>query len=326
MNAITGKKPVELFDYNNLEKSYRELLKKHHPDVGGNQEDFLHITECYEIAKHEKSAGYAVGSDAIYIFKDKHCIFSDKKIDYSKIYEFSYGKVYDGSEYTVYEFTGSSVYDEILELKKNYGRTRPAPFPFPNAEIRDKFRLQVPYDIDFYQFFNKSERDRMFVVFKKEPGFILLSEIIPYKIPVETSVWMFNRLYALGCYMQMTDIYNLDISPYTVLFSLENHTVQLLGGWWYMTKEGQKMSKMPLATYNLLTNRMKDTKTASIEIVTEQIKNVMRTILKDRDIPKPYRNWLSLPAQENIIDEYYQWEHEVLPKIFPVRKFYKWTI
>jgi hypothetical protein len=317
VSEITDKKPVELFDYTDLEKSYKDLIKKHHPDVGGSKEDFIHISQCYEIAKKEKEQGYSIGSNRICFYKPNVGVGS-LDIDYKSVHEFSYGKVYDGPAYLAYEFPGKTMDDELslIEGRIDY-RT------LSNKDIEEKVRIHLPHKLRTRVF--KLE-DRSFAVFNKTGPSMLLADVIPHIIPIETSVWMLNRLYGLGCFMQITKRYNLDISPYTLTVDLENHSVQLLGGWWYSVNAGDKLTKMPLTTYNLLTNKMKDTKMASIEIITEQIKNVMRTILSGRDIPKPYKNWLSLPAQENIVEEYYQWEHEVMKKIFPVRKFYKWTI
>jgi hypothetical protein len=310
---ITDKKPIDLFDYSNLEKSYKELLKKHHPDVGGNQEYFLHIAECYEIAKKEKEYGYAIGSKQIFFFNP----YGNTIFDYVSCCTFPYGRVYDGPSHLIYEFPGDTMKDEIKDLLGKID------FPLAGEAIEEKIKIHLPNP---RRILILCVKDCAFVIFNKTGGSMLLCDVIPHKIPIETSVWMFNRLYSLGCYMQMAGIYNLDISPYTLTVDLDCHSVQLLGGWWYSVKAGKKITKLPLTTYGLLSNRMKDTKKASIEIVSEQIKNVMRIILAGRDIPKPYKNWLSLPAQENIIDEYYQWEHNVMPKIFPVREFYKWTI
>jgi len=317
MSDITNKKPVDLFDYTNLEKSYKELLKKHHPDTGGTEEDFLHIQACYEIAKKEKEDGYSIGNNFICFHKPAVQI-GNLEIIYKSVYEFSYGKVYDGPSYLVYEFPGKTMDNELVSLASKIDFREVS-----NNDIKEKVRIHLP---DRMRTRIINVRDRSFVIFKKTGPSMLLAHVIPHSIPLETSVWMLNRLYGLGCFMQITGVYNLDISPYTLTADLENHSIQLLGGWWYSIKADEKIAKVPLATFNLLTNKMKDTKTASVEIVTEQIKSVMRSIVAGKSIPEPYKNWLSLPAQEDIVEEYYQWEHKVLPKIFPVRKFYKWTI
>jgi len=226
--------------------------------------------------------------------------------------------VYDGPAYLAYEFPGKTMDDELSLISGRIDYRR-----LSNKDLEEKVRVHMPDKMRTRVF--KLE-DRSFVVFNKTGPSMLLANVIPHAIPLETSVWILNRLYGLGCFMQLTKKYNLDISPYTLTADLENHSMQLLGGWWYSVGADEKPVRMPAATYKLLTNKMKDTKRVSIEIVAEQIKSVMRTILAGRDIPKPYANWLSLPAQKDIIDEFYQWEHAVLPKIFPVRKFYKWTI
>jgi hypothetical protein len=318
VSEITEKSPVELFDYNDLEKSYKDLVKKYHPDVGGTQADFIHITQCYEIAKKEKEEGYSISPKRISFRKP--AILGGLDIDYKSVHDISYGKVYDSEMYLVYEFPEKAMDAELDSLPRRID------FRYvSDTEIEEKVRIHLPHNNNISTHIFKL-KSRSFVTFYKTGPSLLLADVIPHTIPLETSVWMLNRLYSLGCFMQITKKYNLDISPYTLTIDLENHSMQLLGGWWYSVDADEKLTKMPLATYKMLTNKMKDTKRASIEIVTEQIKSVMRTVLAGRSIPKPYENWLSLPAQENIIDEYYKWEHEVLKKIFPVRKFYKWTI
>jgi hypothetical protein len=314
--SIHDEMPIDLFDYSDLDKSYKSLVKKYHPDHGGSEDDFVYLKSCYEKAKFEIETGQAIGKDAIYI------LTSDKKreIKYSSSVEFSYGKVYVGEKYLIYEFTPNNV------LVKDNGDIFP-PLQLADDGIREAFISKVPsVGIEIISIEAKGILVKQFIVIGKSLKTILLCDVMKHKIPLATSVWMFNRLYAMGCFMSAIGVYNLDISPYNILVDLEDHSIQLLGGWWYSYSPGDKLKRMPMSTYNLLTNKMKETKTASIEIVTEQIKNVMQKILEGRNIPKVYANWLSLPAQKNIINEYSQWENEVMPKIFPVRKFYRWTI
>jgi curved DNA-binding protein CbpA len=313
MEALLNKKPVEIFDYANLERSYRKLLKMYHPDAGGSEKEFIYLTKCYDLAKFEINAGYAIGSSSIDFFHPYYF-----HVEYQSVTSFPYGDVYVGKNQIIYSFPNDSMKDNL----KNMFTT----FTFKNKQFKDKLSKQLPNGVSIVDIHSEGKLHRQFMILDKMPGFILLSEVMKHQIPLETSVWIFNRLYGLGCYMSSIGVYNLDISPHTILVNLENHSIQLLGGWWFTAKEGKRITSLPLTTFNLLTNEVKNTKIATIEIVSEQIKNVMREILKERDIPAPYKNWLSLPAKDNIIDEYYQWENEVMVKIFPVRKFYKWTI
>jgi hypothetical protein len=308
-----GRKAVEIFDYSNLEKSYKGLVKKHHPDLGGNEDEFLFLQKSYELAKEELRLGYAVSSEAIqFCLPDYKMLFP-----FNSFTDFSYGRVYACDTYLLYEFSGDLM---AADLKNTF-----TVFTYADDKIRDKFNWQVPSRgpkiVDIY---DGKTLVKQFTVINKHPAAYLLSDVMKLEIPIQTSVWILNRLYALGCYMSMIGVYCLDIAPYNIVVNLNDHSLSLLGGWWYNAKEGGKISRLPASTYVLLSNRMKESKIASIEIVTDQIKNLLREILKDRNVPTIYQNWLSLPAQDNIVNEYYEWEHEVMIKIFPKREFYKW--
>jgi hypothetical protein len=311
--SILGKKPVEIFDYSNLEKSYKDLLKKYHPDVGGSEDEFLFLQRNYEQAKNEIRLGYAISSTTVQFWLSNYKTL----FRFNSITDFSYGKVFVCDTCLLYEFPWHLM---AKDLVKTFSA-----FTYPDEKIQDKFNWQVPScGIKVVDIWDGSTLMKQFAIIDKHPAFHLLSDIMKMEIPLQTSVWILNRLYALGCYMSMIGVYCLDIAPYNIAVDLKNHSLSLLGGWWYHAREGGRISRLPASTYALMPNKMKETKTASIEIVTDQVKNLMRKMLKGRDIPAVYANWLSLPAQENIIDEYYQWEHEVMPKIFPNREFYKW--
>jgi hypothetical protein len=311
--SILDKKPVEIFDYSCLERSYKDLAKKYHPDVGGTEEEFLFLRKSYEIAKNETRLGYAVSSKTIHFFLPDY----KKDFPYNSFADFCYGRVYVCDSYLVYEFDGGSMSED---LKRTF-----TAFTYADETIREKFNWQVPSrGVKIVDILNGGMLEKQFAIIDKHPLAYLLSDAIKMDIPIRTSVWIFNRLYALGCYMSMLGVYCLDIAPYNIAVNFEDHSLSLLGGWWHNVKAGQKMTRLPMSTYSLLSNRMKDTKIASIEIVIDQIKNVIRQILGKQDIPSEYKNWLSLPAQENIFNEYYQWEHEVMKKIFPERVFHIW--
>jgi serine/threonine protein kinase len=312
--SIVGTNPVDLFDYDDLEKSYKALAMKYHPDHGGNEGDFVYLNHCYDKARYEIRTGHAIGKNKIYLYN------LNKEIEYDSMTQFSpVGKVYVGKEYLVYEFLKDYMKEEL---------EKPIPaFHFIDAKLKDEFSRQIPINgFDIISVFDYGKIIKQFATIKKSPTYLLLSDVMKHVIPLETSVWIFNRLYALGCLMYLHDIYHLDISPHNILVDLEDHTIQLFGGWWFSVRKSERIKKIPIETYKLLTNKMKDTKMPSIEIVSEQIKSVIRQILEGRDIPSPYASWLSLPASEDISQDYHQWQNEVLPKIFPVRKFYKWTI
>jgi hypothetical protein len=291
------------------------LVKQYHPDRGGTEEEFLYLQKSYAEAKRENALGCWVTSDFIFIRPET----SGVVYDFNSVTDFHYGRVYAGERNLVYELEGDTMAEDLKNIFTD--------FTFKDDTMREKFEWQVPsHGVTVHNILDGKTLVKQYAVIdkKREPMSYLLSDVMKLEMPLQTSIWLFNRLYALGCYMNMIGVYCLDIAPHNIVVNLKDHSIGLLGGWWYHAKAGERMRRLPVSTYHLFSNKMRETKTATIEIVTEQIKQVMRQVLAGRDIPPVYRNWLSLPAQEDILAEYTQWEHEVMPKIFPVREFYIW--
>ena len=173
VSEITNKKPVELFDYTDLEKSYKDLIKKHHPDVGGTQADFIHIAQCYEIAKKEKEEGYRIGSKCISFYSP--LTIKDLDIDYRSVHEFSYGKVYDGSSHLIYEFPENAMDSELPRIHDKV-KFR----PLSNTDIEEKVRIHLPSE---HRTSAWKLTDRAFVAFEKTGPSMLLADVIPHNIP-----------------------------------------------------------------------------------------------------------------------------------------------
>jgi hypothetical protein len=307
MGELKGKKAAEIFDYSDLDKSYKSLLKKHHPDTGGSSEDFMYLQEMYAVAKEELSSGVVVSSgsirfparNALYTFETRH--------------DFGYGEVFWDKTNLVYQFKQGQA-GSVFTGFRRHGVSQ--------EDFDRKILPSLPKKSDIAEF---DAGGSHFIVMKPYGDCLLQDVISRADIPVETAVWIFNRLYALGCYMQAAKVYNLDISPYTVLLNLEKHRVSLFGGWWYTAMPGSAL-KMPVRTYRLLPRRVKETKQCTAEAVGEQIHATMRDIFHSRKINTTFEKWLKLPARSNILDEYEIWQNNIMGKICPVRAFYKWAI
>jgi hypothetical protein len=228
-------------------------------------------------------------------------------------HDFGYGSVYWDQTNLIYQFkTGL-----VNSVRTDFQRTGVSQDNFTK-----KILPSLPEKDDVKEF---TPGDNSFVIMNSHGDYLLLYVIDKADIPVETAVWILNRLYALGCYMQSAKIYNLDISPYTILINLEIHRISLLGGWWY-TATPKSALKMPARTYKLLPRKIKETKNCTVEIIGEQIRATMNDIFKGRKINPAFEKWISLPARSNILDEYEIWQNSIMSKICPVRAFYKWTI
>jgi hypothetical protein len=214
MSELKEKKAIEIFDYSNLDKSYKALLKKYHPDVGGNNEDFMYLQKLYMESREELKNGFVIANDFILFLEKNHTYTFETKHD------FGYGSVYWDRENLIYQFKK----EQTGSMYTDFHRAGVSQDIFIN-----KIVSSLPRKNDVREF---DTGDNHFIIMKSY-GDYLLQDIIDWAdIPVETAVWILNRLYALGCYMQSAHIYNLDISPYTILIDLANHHISLFGGWW----------------------------------------------------------------------------------------------
>jgi hypothetical protein len=107
--SILGKKPIEIFDYSQLEKSYKDLVKQYHPDVGGTDQEFLYLQKSYETAKNEAALGYAVSSKTVFFFLPSYKM----SFLYGSFTDFCYGRVYVCDLYLVYEFNDNSMAGDL---------------------------------------------------------------------------------------------------------------------------------------------------------------------------------------------------------------------
>jgi hypothetical protein len=307
MSELKGKKAADIFDYSNLGKSYKALLKKYHPDIGGNNEDFMYLQAMYATAKEELLSGVVISSNTIcFPAQNMLCTFETQ-------HDFGYGKVFWDKSNLIYQFKQGQAGSFFADFRRR---------GVSQENFDKKIQPSLPKKSDVTEL---DAGDSRFIIMKSYGDYLLRDVINRADIPIETAIWIFNRLYALGCYMQAAKVYNLDISPYTILVNLERHCISLFGGWWY-TATPESPLKMPLRTYKLLPRRVKETRHCTIEVIGELIHATMNDIFHGRKIPAPFEKWLRVPARSNILKEYEVWEHNVMSKICPVRAFYKWTI
>jgi hypothetical protein len=309
MSELKGKKAADIFDYSNLDKSYKFLIKKYHPDAGGDHEDFMYLQKLYMEAREELKNGLVITDHYIYFLeKNERCTFETR-------YDFGYGCVYCGAGRVniIYQFNKG----QVAPMYTDFQRSGVSPDNFTN-----KILPSLPGKDEDKAF---DAGNKHFIIMPSRGDYLLQEVIDRADIPVETGIWILNRLYALGCYMQSAKIYNLDISPYTILINLEHHRISLAGGWWYMATPKSSL-KMPVRTYKLLPRKVRETKCCTIEVVGEQIHATMKDIFHGRKIHPAFERWIKLPARSNILDEYEIWQNSIMNKICPVRAFYKWTI
>lgn len=294
MNILTAL-PGDVFTPD-IDTSYKSLVKRYHPDLGGTNEEFAALTTLKTLAKKQLQDGYLAGSDFLYLTENQTTYHYTDSVD------FELGTLYMGPQVLLYR------------LSPHPANSRVPTLTYPSPDAGKVMRPSIPV----------IERIGAFHVIKKPEEFIPISDIIAREPPQETTVWILNRLMSLACLLDYNNLVHLDISPSTVFVDLEHHAVALYGGWWHTVERGAKISTLPVRTYNLLPRGVKTTKLAESSIMVDQIKLLITEMKKKRNFHKSYEGWLTLPASSDIIQEYSEWESVVLPRIFPTRKFFKW--
>ena len=287
--------PADVFTAD-IEGSYKTLAKRYHPDADGTNEEFIALQALKALALAQLKDGYLVGSHGIYV------TYTNSVYAYTYSVPFELGTLYVGYTQLIYILTAPPPNEGI------------PPIVYPSKTGQEVLCPQIP----------RIAYKKPFYIIPKRDNFVSIASIIYLDIPVETSIWILNRLLSLACLLDHNEYVHLDISGYTVFVDLEHHNIGLYGGWWYTTKKGEKITQLPARTYGLLSRGAKTTNIAQSSIMVDQIKLLIKEIKKDRKFPNIYENWLTLPSGSDIIQEYSEWETVVLPKIFPTRKFYKW--
>jgi hypothetical protein len=310
------KNPILLFNKDTYKHEFRKLSLQYHPDHGGSAVTFAHILKLYKQAEAmEKCWGY-LGQLRLGHSDGNKYIF-----DYRSKTEFELGRIYVTDTKILY-CIDNSVKMPTDKLPK---------FKYSSDRMRKEFERII---VERYDQVITTLAATYYVVNKPEDSYLLSDVISTNKIPLTQIAWIISRLYNLGCFLNYNGIVHNDISINTVVIHPGNHALGLLGGWWYYTKIGDKLTAMPANTFNILPNSVIEDRIAKISIVTEQIHALGRQMMGNRygsylDLSKinnKLAEWLTNAGKDNIVEEYQTWDTEILSNIFGPRKFVKWDL
>jgi len=117
--------------------------------------------------------------------------------------------------------------------------------------------------------------------------------------------------------------------------SPENHSIALLGGWWYATKENTPILGLPNETASIAPRSVLEKGRADKRTDMALIRHVGRQLLgdktgvrlsKDPVIPKAMTDWLCLPGTGDAFEDYKIWMEKVLIDSFGKRRFHKFNV
>jgi len=326
---IDSSNPEKIFSLVGFDFELKRLQNKWHPDVNTNpnaNEVFIRIMELAETAKSKIATNSWNGKAFLQYTTTAGKTF---KFNYRKFTTFELGKMYIGTSKVVFVIDGENedLYNNGIKAIKG--------IKYTSNKFKKEFQPLFPNII------RHDETNIGFVVVMDKPeGSILLSDLIDYMddkiLPPKHVAWVVSSLYNIAAFFEHHNICHNSILPSTIFVDPSQHSVSLLGGWWYSTKTDSKLLAVPSELIKVIPSEVLKDKKSKTSYDRLAIKGVAVGCLGDptlvgsklltrKDIPKPMLNWIRMPSTSSAIEEYTGW-YNALEKSFGKRKFIKLDI
>lgn len=314
----------DLFPYgeDQLKSKYKELAKEWHPDTNDNPDAlnvFAKITELYNQALELLEKGQWEKTNYILISKE-----NGKKIalNFDTYFDFELGTCYVTKTKIVYVLGNDKekYYDNAIQ-KINSLR-------YKDKKMEDDLSRFFP---KIYQTFKTNSGEYVIVLDKTEDVYPLKNvyEYFGERIDDRHVAWIISRLCNLTCYLNFSGLVHNGININNCFVSPKNHSIILIGGWWYTTKEDERMIGTTKNIFSIMSVSSKESKSSSPLTDLESVKLLGRQLLGetncrklslDSSIPKPFINFLIGGSCNNPYEEFAKWDR-ALKDSYGKRKF-----
>lgn len=314
----------DLFPYgeDKVKAKYKELVKVWHPDTNSDPEAsnvFAKITELYNHALELLADGQWEKTNYILISKD-----NGKKIalNYDTCFDFELGTCYVTKTKVVY------VLGSDKEKYYNNAIRRIKGLQYKDKKMKEDLSRFFP---KIYQTFKTNNGEYVIVLDKTEDVYPLKNvfEYFNNKIDDKHVAWIISRLCNLTCYLKFSGLVHNGININNCFISPKYHSILLLGGWWYTTKEDENMIGTTKDIFSIMSVSAKGSKKSSSLTDLESVKLLGRQLLGetncrklslDSSIPKPFINFLIGCSGNNSYEEFTKWD-KALNDSYGKRKF-----
>lgn len=313
--------PEKLFtEPSKVKEEYRQLCRHWHPDKNpkASPEVSAKINHLYSIAEEK------ITSDSWEVLGSLTLELINKKIKfkYNKKRILDIGDCYIGDTHITY-----IIPKENSDLVTNHSKM--VPTTFANPKMKEEISKLLPKT----KLISETKDGKKVVVIEKTDDIFSLRDILEYfnhKIPSVHMAWMMSRVLNLICFFKYSGIVHGDISPDSVFISPKQHCVYFYGGFWYATKEGEKLKALPNRSISLIPKKIIEDKLAKSEIDSnlakllglEMLGDVFgMKLLTDKTIPKALFNWLRFPGSGDSFSDLKTWKEKILIDSFGKRKY-----
>lgn len=331
--AIT--KPGDLFTLDNerdVKNQYIELCRLYHPDNikdFGDNDDIgkvmSKINELYESALSMIKNGCWERTGFIKIKSSKGKSF---EIRYRYDYSFELGHAY---------LTKGKIIYVIAEDKKKFSDNlvnNLNKISYKNSDMENMFSNAIP---NIYDYFIDTNGNAV-VIMDKAEDYVPLREVVHYfgdQLDARHVAWIISRLSNIACLLEMNGLTSNGLTIDNLLISPEEHGIAVHGALFYMTGIDDKLIGTVNDVYEIMPDKVKASKKASIVTDLESIKMIGRELCGEKnivlfkelkDVPKRMKEFLSKGAALSAFDEFETWDrtlHEAFGKRRFVRMEYK---
>jgi hypothetical protein len=326
--SLSDSNPEAIFSpsVDKIRAEYVALAKKWHPDVNSEKDaasvmakiGVLHKAALDKIEKGEwKNAGVVkfTGTDN----KNRTVRFRAENV-------FDFGTLYYGDAVAAF------VYEEKFKANADAFLASRKKVTYQDDKIKEQ---HDPLLADVVSSFGCLDGKRVIVVAKQKEVY-RLDDILSAsggRLDPRHVGWILNRLYALACFLATSRTSFNALNMNSVFIRPSTHQAFLLGGWEYATRFDETIKSLPKFNYDNGLREIRRTKTSSDsghDLLS--IKAIGRALLGDEsgmslmrksDVPQEMAVFLMKSPKKSALEEYAEWQQNLLPSCFGKPKFIK---
>lgn len=174
-------------------------------------------------------------------------------------------------------------------------------------------------------------------VLAKRPGEVPLADVLAHlggRLDPRQAAWIVSGCLNLACYLQWAGWSHGAMTADNLFISPAEHSVALLGGWWYAARFGERLQALPRAVHDIAPPDALARKLGDPRFDLEAIRALGRELLGDRsglrlahdpDTPTALADWLTLPSSGDARRDYENWQWALIAAFGP-KRFVPWPL